>query len=654
MGILFSFKSTTVRWRKSFEWNGVNMQGEVLPGRYTYTLKAEDKAGNFKEVTTAPFELVTEKAELKTRLNRLAFSPNGDGKADTIVFFFDSNKKDSILKQTLTLFDSKDEVIKEVVRKGFVSTLKWDGKASDGKAVEEGKYSYSARYEFKSGETPTSVRRNFYVDLSPIEIELSLQKTIFSPNGDGINDYLIVDQIKQKSAINDSLDKITLTLLDDKKKVYKSAEWIGELPSGVKWGGLRDSGEATSEGDTYWYVLSTEDSAGNEKVYRSKRFRLIRQKSLLTLKVSSHRLTYNKTPKSINRLSITASVTNSSGIQDSILGLEYALVSLKEGSSGKRERHSLHRQENRIPLPLAAFDWDGRMLTGERLPNGRYTLEGALDYESGNRSIDRRQTLILDSEGPEIAIRSQPAYFSPDGDGVDERLQVRVTVRDEDEIALSEVFIYRKIFMRDQKLFRQSFGNYKANVSKPFMRWSLKNASNRLIEWDGKASTGNRMVESANDYWVYVESYDMAGNRSVEGRLIQVDVLVEKLSDGRLRIILNSLNFVFDSTQLIGDYKKTLYRLVYILYKFPKYKIDIIGHTDEQGEDDYNQVLSQKRAQVVHRYLRREGIEKERLSWQGRGESELLPLPDDMEIEERHRQNRRVELYLDKSPEGAP
>ena len=116
-----------------------------------------------------------------------------------------------------------------------------------------------------------------------------------------------------------------------------------------------------------------------------------------------------------------------------------------------------------------------------------------------------------------------------------------------------------------------------------------------------------------------------------------------------LRIILNSLNFVFDSTKLIGNYRKTLDRLVYILYKFPKYKIHIIGHTDSQGTEEYNQPLSEKRAQVVRRYLMREGIHEARLSWEGKGENEPLDLPKTLDPEDVHRQNRRVEIYLNKS-----
>ena len=48
-----------------FEWDGTNINQEVSPGLYTYTLVAQDEAGNSMEVTPPPFELITEKAAIK-------------------------------------------------------------------------------------------------------------------------------------------------------------------------------------------------------------------------------------------------------------------------------------------------------------------------------------------------------------------------------------------------------------------------------------------------------------------------------------------------------------------------------------------------------------------------------------------------------------
>ena len=76
--------------------------------------------------------------------------------------------------------------------------------------------------------------------------------------------------------------------------------------------------------------------------------------------------------------------------------------------------------------------------------------------------------------------------------------------------------------------------------------------------------------------------------------------------------------------------------------------IVIEGHTDSQGKDDYNQGLSQRRADSVRAYLIEHGIEAGRLETKGYGESR--PLVSN-ETEEGRIQNRRVELkVLDSDP----
>jgi peptidoglycan-associated lipoprotein len=60
------------------------------------------------------------------------------------------------------------------------------------------------------------------------------------------------------------------------------------------------------------------------------------------------------------------------------------------------------------------------------------------------------------------------------------------------------------------------------------------------------------------------------------------------------------------------------------LQKNPTIKIEIAGHTDNKGDDKYNQTLSQKRAESVVNYLIKKGIAKTRLVAKGYGEQRQL------------------------------
>jgi len=75
----------------------------------------------------------------------------------------------------------------------------------------------------------------------------------------------------------------------------------------------------------------------------------------------------------------------------------------------------------------------------------------------------------------------------------------------------------------------------------------------------------------------------------------------------------------------------------------PELKIEIIGHTDSTGPEDYNQRLSELRARVVADWLIRNGINSKRIKAIGKGESE--PIADNSTPEGRAK-NRRTEIRI--------
>jgi outer membrane protein OmpA-like peptidoglycan-associated protein len=86
------------------------------------------------------------------------------------------------------------------------------------------------------------------------------------------------------------------------------------------------------------------------------------------------------------------------------------------------------------------------------------------------------------------------------------------------------------------------------------------------------------------------------------------------------------LNFAFDSADLDADSMRTLQSLGAALKgnKLNGAKLQIIGHTDAKGTDEYNQKLSERRAAAVKQFLVSNGnIEQGRLEASGRGKHEL-------------------------------
>lgn len=112
----------------------------------------------------------------------------------------------------------------------------------------------------------------------------------------------------------------------------------------------------------------------------------------------------------------------------------------------------------------------------------------------------------------------------------------------------------------------------------------------------------------------------------------------------RDEIVINNIYYDFDKWDLREESKRELDKIVSILTENPEMKIQINSHTDDRGFDDYNQDLSQKRAESVVQYLIASGIEQSRLLSKGWGESKLLVAS--AQSEEEHQLNRRTTFNL--------
>ncbi len=101
--------------------------------------------------------------------------------------------------------------------------------------------------------------------------------------------------------------------------------------------------------------------------------------------------------------------------------------------------------------------------------------------------------------------------------------------------------------------------------------------------------------------------------------------------------------FAFDSAELTQGAQQRLQGLLPKLNDPSVTSVKVIGFTDSVGSDSYNQRLSERRASGVAEYLISQGLAPNKVTSQGRGESE--PVADNDTDEGRSR-NRRVELHL--------
>jgi len=122
----------------------------------------------------------------------------------------------------------------------------------------------------------------------------------------------------------------------------------------------------------------------------------------------------------------------------------------------------------------------------------------------------------------------------------------------------------------------------------------------------------------------------------------------EVVSSGEYLIIRNVL-FGFDKYSLDDEAKNEIEKLFRAMQKNPQIYVQVTGHADSKGDDDYNLRLSAKRARSVVDYLVTKGISKERFVSLGLGEQESIAMnqnPDGSDNPEGRRLNRYAEIKL--------
>jgi len=127
----------------------------------------------------------------------------------------------------------------------------------------------------------------------------------------------------------------------------------------------------------------------------------------------------------------------------------------------------------------------------------------------------------------------------------------------------------------------------------------------------------------------------------------QIDALQAKATDRGLVLTLGDVLFSSGRADLKVGATSNLNRLVTFLNQNPSRNVEIEGHTDNVGGDDYNQALSQRRADSVRSFLIQQGISSRRITATGKGEHQ--PVTDN-DSESGRQENRRVEVIIENPP----
>lgn len=120
-------------------------------------------------------------------------------------------------------------------------------------------------------------------------------------------------------------------------------------------------------------------------------------------------------------------------------------------------------------------------------------------------------------------------------------------------------------------------------------------------------------------------------------------VSVTRIGDNITLNMPGNVTFATDSADLNADFFNVLNSVSKVLKEFDQTIVEVAGHTDNTGSDEYNEALSDRRASSVARYFESRNIVSQRLLTIGMGESR--PVADNGTSEGRQA-NRRVEITM--------
>ncbi|NNE27806.1 MAG: OmpA family protein [Saprospiraceae bacterium] len=256
----------------------------------------------------------------------------------------------------------------------------------------------------------------------------------------------------------------------------------------------------------------------------------------------------------------------------------------------------------------------------------------------------------INSKGSEgalfVDLKGELAYYSSDADQLEQHLDIYKFKLPESIRPQAVSFVKIKVMDFDTK----------APIEASAIITPLGNNSRHTIKYaDEKGYMISTLQKGNYNLTIEKEGYifysEHIGVDSIRGsdNAALIEVLLQKIpteaeqANSSEPIILNNIFFASGSSELLETSNIELDRLHAFLVQSANLKIKIIGHTDDVGDESTNQILSEHRAKAVYDVLVSKGIDANRLSYLGLGESTPIATND---TEEGRRSNRRTEFVV--------
>ena len=253
------------------EWDGQDGSGAPAPdGTYTYRLTGEDQAGNSVETSVTRIRLDRRPTPVGIAPGYRRFSPNGDGRFDTLPIRLSFGLPEGVTRWTVTLADENGTAVARIFQGTRIpSMLEWDGTVDGADAlsstapnspVPDGRYTLHLEAEWLKGNISRETSEHFFVDTTAPVVTLTSSPSPFTPDESRPNNTLqIALQTQDLSPIEDwSVD-----IHDPTGVLFRSFSGSRTPPPTIRWDGRSDTGELVQSATTYTISARVHDAVWN-------------------------------------------------------------------------------------------------------------------------------------------------------------------------------------------------------------------------------------------------------------------------------------------------------------------------------------------------------------------------------------------------------
>ena len=396
--------------------NGRTEDGNAFPdGRYYAKLSILYKNGN-KPTAETPFFIVDTTAPTAwVKSSFLSFSPNGDGRKDTISFYQETSEEE-FWRGTITAADGNTVQTYEWTGRADPK-LVWRGVDDDGKLVADGEYSYKITATDKAGNTGSSSPVSFSLSTEETSVFLTIDKTAFSPNGDGIKDTI---EIAPQIRVSEGILNYSFAITDAEGNIIKNTKGREIPKQNFIWKGFNNSGEKAPDG-TYKAKLQVTYRNGNKPQSESSTF---------IMDTESPEAAISAEPKLFS--------PNGDGNKDIIR------ISQETSSEDKWTGKIINSDEETVYSThwegkAFSWKWDGKDNAGNVADNGVYSYVLSTTDKAGNAEKQSISDIIVDNRKTPVFIYADKEGFSPNGDGVGDTITINTMINLEQGIKSWEI-----------------------------------------------------------------------------------------------------------------------------------------------------------------------------------------------------------------------